>query len=409
MKNLKLNVYLNSSNDKLLVGKLTHYNKNIYFEYDHEFIKTGIEISPFHLPLQDGIQTEDKRIFGGIHGVFNDSLPDGWGMLLMDRYFRKIDVDPFSASPLERLAYIGQRALGALSYEPHHDINYKWNSTLSLENLAADCEKILHGNENDILPELIIAGGSPGGARPKVIVKYNEKSKKILVNNKRLEEGYSSYLIKFATMIDINDIPEVEYAYSLMAKDCGIVMPQTKLFHAGRFGNAFGIERFDISDNSPIHVHTLSGLLHADYRMPNLDYTDYLKATWLLTQSMAEVKQAYKRMVFNVLTHNRDDHSKNFSFILSAKKWQLSPAYDLTFSSGIAGEHTMTIAGEGANPRMENLLNVAKRLDIKTAEATIIIKKIKNITDNWIEYANIAAVKPTVRKKLLNVFKNISL
>ncbi len=243
MKNLQLKVYLNASADKTFVGKIAQHGKNIHFEYDSAFIDTGIELSPFHLPLQHGIQTEKQRVFGGIHGVFNDSLPDGWGTLLMDRYFRKINIDPFSASPLERLAYIGNRAFGALSYKPCHEIEYQWNNSLNLEILAADCEKILHGKDNDILPELVIAGGSPGGARPKVAVDYNEKTKNLTVNNENLSSGYKSFLVKFATMIDINDIPEVEYAYSLMAKDCGIDMPLTKLLDAGRFGKAFGIER----------------------------------------------------------------------------------------------------------------------------------------------------------------------
>ncbi len=150
-------------------------------------------------------------------------------------------------------------------------------------------------------------------------------------------------------------------------------------------------------------------MLHADYRIPNLDYTDYLKATWLLTQSIDEVKQAYRRMVFNVITHNRDDHAKNFSFLLIANKWHLSPAYDLTFSAGIAGEHTMTIAGEGANPRLEHLLRVADKLDIEKGEALALIDEIKEVVSFWTKYSDQAQVKESVKDRLTKVFNNISL
>ncbi len=408
MIELELDIYLSLKNTKQKIGSLLQSGPAIFFEYDAEFIELGIEISPFKLPLKPGVYCDKDRLFSGLPGVFYDSLPDGWGLLLMDRYFRKIDIDPITASPLERLAYIGDRALGAISYEPNYEIPYKWQNTIGLESLAADCEIVLHGKDNDVLPELIIAGGSPGGARPKVAIGYNEKTKQLSPGTGKLAKGFQHYIVKFSNMIDVNDIAEVEYAYSLMAHDCEIDMPQTRLFDAGKHGMAFGVERFDRIQNQRLHMHTLCGLLHADYRAPNLDYNDFLKATWLLTRNIGEVVQAYRRMVFNVLTHNRDDHSKNFTYIMRDNTWYLSPAYDLTFSAGIAGEHTMTIAGEGANPTKKHLLAVATKVNIDVRKAVEIIEQTKSVIAKWTSYANQASMTKSTINRLKKVLDNFS-
>jgi len=231
----------------------------------------------------------------------------------------------------------------------------------------------------------------------------------IMTGVAELPEGFQHYLVKFSAMIDINDNAEVEYAYSLMARDCEIEMPATRLFDVGKYGNAFAIERFDRDHNRRIHMHTLSGLLHANYRTPNLDYTDFLKATWVLTQNKQDVIQGFRRMIFNVLTHNRDDHSKNFSFLYDHKTWRLSPAYDLTLSSGMAGEHTMTIAGEGANPNLSHILEVARKLNIDAEKAAHVVDQIKTVTNNWQHYAREANVKTNIASNIQKIFNNIAL
>lgn len=405
-KTLSLNVYYDT-HEKIKVGELIQQAKEIYFQYDNQFLESGIELSPFKLPLISGPHTDKERVFSGLQGVFNDSLPDGWGLLLMDRHFRKIGIEPFTLSPLERLAFIGDRAMGALIYEPAMPIEVKWQTHITLQSLASNCERILEGYEDDILPELIIAGGSPGGARPKVLIGYNQHTGKICTGTEQLESGFRHYIVKFSTMIDVNDIAEVEYAYAQMANNCGIDITKTRLFDAGKFGKAFGMERFDRFENQRIHMHTLSGLLHADYRMPNLDYLDFLKAIWLLTQSKTQVLEGYKRTVFNVLMHNRDDHSKNFSFLLQAKKWRLAPAYDLTFSSGIAGEHTMTVMGEGANPQRIHLLKLAEKMEISSSTAEKVIQQIHNVRNNWSQYADKAKVKKNMTKQITRIFTHL--
>lgn len=210
-------------------------------------------------------------------------------------------------------------------------------------------------------------------------------------------------------MMDINDSAEIEYAYALIAKACHIQMADTKLFNIEKFGRAFATIRFDRDKNQRIHMHSLSGLLHADFRIPNLDYIDFLKATWLLTQDFLMVIEGFRRMVFNVLMHNRDDHSKNFSFLLLNHGWQLSPAYDLTFSAGVAGEHTMTIAGEGANPTKEHLLKVASQLEISANSAIEIIDHILFIRSRWLEFAEQAHVSKRSAQQLNRIFPSLGL
>ncbi len=408
-KKVSLDVFLHSEEQKYHVGKCLQVNHQIYFEYQTEFISSGLELSPFKLPLKFGAYADNERIFDGLPGLLYDSLPDGWGLLLMDRYFRQQGIELRDVSPLERLAYIGDRALGALSYQPAMNMDHPWPNDIGLEMLAANCEIVLHGKEDDVLSELIIAGGSPGGARPKVIVGYHDGKQSLCSGVTDLPVGYKHYLIKFPAMIDVDDNAEVEYAYALMAMACGIEMPETKLFSAGKYGAAFGIARFDREHNQRIHMHSLSGLLHANFRIPNLDYTDFLKATWLLTQDQLQVYQGFRRMVFNVLTHNRDDHSKNFSFLYKNYNWQLSPAYDLTYSSGIASQHSMTIAGEGANPTTEHFLQVARKLNITTQDAHEMIDEIKMVVDDWSVYAEQAQVAPAMIRRLKRVFENITI
>ncbi len=217
---LALDVFLHLQKKKHHVGKCLQIGHEIFFEYQPDFIKTNLELSPFKLPLKPSVYSDNEKIFEGLPGLLYDSLPDGWGLLLMDRYFRQQGFELSTISPLQRLAYIGERALGALSYQPCTDIDYKWKRKIGLDTLARDCEIVLHGKDDHVLPELIIAGGSPGGARPKVIVGFNEKRNELCSGVGDLSESFQHYLIKFSAMIDANDNTQVEYAYSLLARDC---------------------------------------------------------------------------------------------------------------------------------------------------------------------------------------------
>ncbi|MDX8395511.1 MAG: type II toxin-antitoxin system HipA family toxin [Mariprofundaceae bacterium] len=386
-----LNVYYNADPESpLAVGQLAMHKGRIYFEYDPGFLNLGLELSPFLLPLKAGAVHAEPAPWHGLFGLFNDSLPDGWGLLLMDRHLKSMGVDTRFLTPLDRLAYVGRRAMGALTYEPAKDVDGA-AFDIDLPLMANSAIEIYEGHASQVLPQIARAGGSPGGARPKMLIHICEDH--ILSGEGEPPKGYESWIVKFFARDDHPDTGKVEYAYSLMAKDAGILMPDTRLFESGDGHAWFGIKRFDRIDNKRIHMHTLGGLVDADFRLPSLDYSDVLKVTQALTHHAADVEQSFAIMVFNVLTHNRDDHSKNFSFLMDERgEWRLSPAYDLTYSNGINGEHTTAIAGEGKNPDKIHMLKVGESVGLKQATMQQIIGRIKGSINRWETWCDQAGI-----------------
>ncbi len=250
---MKLFVYLIQTNTQK-VGTLAIKNRKIYFEYDKEFLKTGLELSPYKLPLKAGLFVCEDDTFEGLWGVFADSLPDGWGRLLMDRHLISLGVNPNSLSPLDRLAFVGKYGMGALSYEPSQ-INEKLEfERIILDDIAKKSEKILKGG-SEIIDELLALCGSSGGARPKVLVQISNDKKEIIHGKQKLKKGFSHYIIKFAYSSDSKEIGAIEYAYSLMAKSAGIEMRDTHLFE-GKRGRYFAIKRFDRIGDKRVHMHS---------------------------------------------------------------------------------------------------------------------------------------------------------
>ena len=382
-------------NDVLTVGTLAEQDRRIYFEYDADFLHAGLELSPFKLPARPGLIEHVDYVFGPLPGVFDDSLPDGWGLLLMDRYFRCQGVDPATLSPLDRLAYLGQRTMGALTYHPPTAGSADRDDQLiDLYELGRNAEDVLEGDAAEVLPELIRAGGSPGGARPKVLVGI--QGDRIVSGEDDLPDGFAHWIVKFAARADARDAGPVEYAYSLMAQAAGIDMPPTRLFevkHDRCIRRYFGVKRFDRTDgNRRIHMHTFANLIHANFRIPSTDYADLFKVTRSLTCNHQDVLRLFRLMVFNITAHNRDDHAKNFAFILDDQtgEWSLAPAYDLTHSPGPGGEHTMTLLGEGRQPTGDQCLKLAEQTGIKTREARPIIDETNAAIARWPEFADLA-------------------
>ncbi len=370
-----LEVYLNSYGHNQLVGKLAHKDNVIYFEYDKLFLTTNIEISPYKLPLKNGVMVCDDDLFEGLFGVFSDSLPDGWGRLLLDRYFLKQQISYSDITPLDRLGYVGKFGIGALSYHPVVDDISDYINNIDLDKLAYDSSEILKDDSSKNIEDFLVLGGSSAGARPKVMVQLNSNGD-ILSGTQKLKDGFKHYIVKFASSSDTSDIGKNEYIYSLIAKESGIDMPDTKLLTA-KVNDYFAIERFDRIKDERVHIHSVAGLTHSDFRMPVLDYNDLLNLTLHLTKDINEVIKMYRLACFNLLSHNRDDHAKNFSFILDRdNNWKVSPAYDLTFSYGPNGEHSTTYLGEGKNPTQKHLIELAKLHNIK--DANNIINKIKD-------------------------------
>lgn len=328
------------------------------FEYDDAWIKNAYSISPFYLPLKSGLQMAKRDPFGGGFGVFDDSLPDGWGQLILDRYLTEQGIDPYKLTLLDRLALIGSTGRGALEYRPDRSVMSE-SEFADFDKLAREAETILGDREGDVSAEnLYRYGGSSGGARPKIFTVVDDRH----------------WLVKFKASLDPRNVGETEYNYSLLAKECGVVMSETKLFG----GEYFGTERFDRTPKGKIHTVSAAGLLNADYRIPSLDYLLLLKLTLSLTRDMQQVEQMFRLMVFNVLISNRDDHAKNFSFQHLDGVWRLSPSYDLLPSSGFNGFHTTTINGQG-EPTKADIITLAKEIGITELDAKKTIDELTEI------------------------------
>lgn len=344
------------------VGDLTLTPDNLCaFQYDADFLVTGFSISPFYLPLEKKVFIGKQNPFNGNFGVFNDSLPDGWGNLLLDRFLKKYNIDANKLNQLQRLAIVGTTGKGALEYIPNYAVSPE-NNVDDIQMLAKEAEKIIETEyDGKGLDVFFKNGGSSGGARPKLFLKIQDKE----------------WLIKFKAPADPANIGKIEYTYSLLAQKCGIEMPVTQLFEK----NYFGVQRFDRIENKKIHTISAAGLLHADYRIPSLDYETLLQACLLLTKDMEEVHKLYRIMVFNVIIGNKDDHAKNFSFQFKENKWKLSPAYDLLPSHGFNGNHTTTINGKG-NPTNNDILAVAKKIGVNEKIAKSIIEEVNTVKGN---------------------------
>jgi len=377
----------------LKVGRLAFIQRRIGFEYDPEFLELGIELSPFKLPLKPGLHFVSDGAFEGLFGLFNDSLPDGWGRLLLDRKLRNQGFFPDHLTPLDRLRYVGLRGMGVLQYKPAFSFDYSLHQKLNLDLLAQESLDFELKEEDHFLDDLINLNGSSAGARPKILVSVDPKTNVLKASDNLLGHTHNDWLIKFRSSIDPPDIGSIEYAYHLMAKKAGLDVSAAKLFKSKKCSGYFGVKRFDRASSSFYHMHTLSGLLHADHRIPCLDYQTIMKATAVLTKSEKEQKKQFRHAVFNVFSHNRDDHAKNFSFLMNESgSWSVSPAYDLTFSSGPGSEHCTTVLGNGKNPGQQELLKLATMFMIDAKQAVAIIDEVKDAVSQWKAFAKDAGV-----------------
>lgn len=403
MKSLEVRLVQQPGQERV-VGRLAEAgprpaSRQIFFEYDPAFLAAPLWLSPFKLPPQPGLMEYRDLAFGPIFGLFDDSLPDGWGLLLMDRFFTQQGVALAEVSVLDRLAYLGTRTMGALTYHPPADPADRLAQHLDLHAMARASREVIQGTAKEVLPQLLRAGGSPGGARPKVLVGVSGDD--ILSGEDDLPAGYTHWIVKLAARKDAPDAGPAELAYSLMAKEAGITMPSTLLFETAQGDRFFGAERFDRQGNHRFHVHTFGNLIHANFRIPSCDYSQLLEVTRILTKNHQDVLEGYRRMVFNVLAHNRDDHVKNFAFRMTAEgAWELAPAYDLVFAPGPAGEHTMTVAGEGRAPARSHLLKLADLAGISGREAQEIRDEVAAAVERWRVHADDAGVGARTAKAI---------
>jgi serine/threonine-protein kinase HipA len=398
-----LTVYLDARDQRRKVGRLAFKDRQLLFEYDVSFIASGIELSPIKLPLRPGVSVADTTIFDGLFGVFNDSRPDGWGRLLLDRTVEKYGIHRGQLNPLDRLAYVGRHGMGALSYEPELGLENTDDVPLALDRIAEESAAVLAGENEEVFEELLRLNGSSSGARPKIVAQVSTDKKRIIHGQQELQSGFAHWMIKFPSSQDARDVGAIEYAYSLMAKDAGVEMPETHLFCTKR-NKYFGTKRFDRDGDARIHMHSLGGLIHADHRSPSLDYDTVLRVTLALTRNIQDAEKAYALACFNVLAHNRDDHVKNFSLLLNASnEWIFAPAYDMVFSYGPGGEQSMLVMGEGRNPGTAQLQALGKQHGIKNAPE--ILEQVKRAMANWPRYAELADVSRKSTKDIVGKIK----
>ena len=369
-----LQVYYNER----LVGTLAMTaGRKIAFQYSKSWIEKGFSISPFSLPLKDQVFIPTKDYFQGLFGVFADSLPDGWGNLLLNRLLRSHKQNPDDLTVLDRLAIVGRSGMGALTYQPAREFP-KQRDNLDLDELAAQCQKILNTEYSDNLDELYQLGGTSGGARPKIMTSIDG----------------GQWIIKFPAHVDGENAGKMEYDYSCCARQCGIIMSKTRLFPSEKCEGYFGTKRFDRAVDTrgekKIHMLTAAALLELDFEQPSMDYHGLMKLTKILTNnSEMDLENMFRRMCFNVFAHNRDDHSKNFTFLYDEENdsWRLSPAYDLTYSNTYYGEHTTAVDGNGRNPGEKEILAVGIAAGMNKEKCLDIMKGIEaNVKERLGEY-----------------------
>lgn len=401
-----VNVFFAKNSEKIPMGRLLLKDRKIFFEYTNHFFLTGLELSPFKLPLKPGVITCQENYFEGLFGIFNDSLPDGWGRLLLDRKLLKKGIHPNEVTPLDRLCYVGSNGMGALLYEPEID-HQPIIIHNDLDELADECLEILDDDNDQYVEDLLAMSGSSSGARPKILVKIIKNK---FIPSYQSSEKYEDWIIKFRSSNEATDAGTIEYAYHLMAKEAGLNVPKAKLFKSKKYRGFFGVKRFDRDGSNRIHMHTVSGLLHIDHRSPSFDYASLLKLTMVLTRNIRECEIQFRNAIFNVLTRNRDDHVKNFSFVMDTEgNWKVSPAYDLTFSPGPAGEHCTTIMGEGKNPSSTHLIKLGESVGIDKSKALTIIEEIKQAVSKWpmlAEQAKVTKKSITIISSALKQYKS---
>lgn len=382
----QLIVSISLGGKEIKVGELVSDNEKIYFKYDTEFIKTDKQISPFKLPLSNEVLTVETPVFDGLHGVFYDSLPEGWGRLLLDRTLLAKGISLSGITPLDRLAFVGRNGKGALIYQPAIDSKPDLSQQLQLDAIANETQKVIAGTSTDIIEELFRLGGSSGGARPKILVGYHPAKDHLIHGAEQLPAGYEHWIIKFPSATDAKDIAQIEYAYHKMAIAAGITMSTCQLFKGVSGKQYFGTKRFDRNGNERLHLHSAAGLMHDNFRLSSMDYGHLMDAAFQLEKRVDAYEKVLRLAVFNVFAHNRDDHSKNASFLMNATgEWQFAPAYDLTFSFSGHGFHSMTIAGEGKNPRSKHLLELATVFGVENA--SLIIEQVKEVVNKWSFFA----------------------
>ena len=346
------------------VGTLSMGNRsNCQFEYDKDWLSNGFSISPLQLPLKAGLFTADYQPFNGNFGVFEDSLPGGYGEYLLRKVLKNSGIDPQGLTAVQWLSIVGSSGMGALCYVPETKL-LREDSQRSFDEMQQMALDVLSERTEENADILYFKSGNSGGVRPKCIFSDTD----------------GHWLVKFRHTYDPKNIGQLEYDYNKVARQCGIDVPEFKLIE----GKYFAVRRFDIENDVRLHVVTASALLNEPITPPKMEYHNLLQLTGYLTQSPKAVEQQFRRMAFNVFAHNMDDHARNFSFICRDGKWSLAPAYDLT-NDATLGEHASTINFKGL-PTDEDMITVGINIRMSRELCQQIIEEVKEGTRELEKY-----------------------
>lgn len=403
-----------------------NYNSIARFNYDEKFLKSGIEIAPIMMPLANRVYSFPNlsvETFKGLPGLLADSLPDKFGTKLIERYLSDSGRDISTFSSIEKLCYVGQRGMGALEYVPaNKDIDIS-NMTVDIDaltKLASDIlterKKLRIDRNESVMSQLIKVGTSAGGARAKAVIAWNEGTDDIMSGQIEAGKGYGYWLLKFDGIENNKDKGEkaddpeytrIEYAYYMMAKDAGIDMSECRLYQEnGR--HHFMTKRFDRDEitGNKLHMQSLGAIAHYDFNEPGAH--SYEQATHIMYQlglKQQEIEKLYRRMVFNVIARNQDDHVKNISFLMDRQgRWSLSPAYDVTYaydrSNLWLARHQMSINGKTENYNLDDILMSGKQMNISRAKALNIIEEVESSVSQWKKFSEQAKIREEVFQEI---------
>lgn len=413
------------------IGIIHQENDRPYasFEYDRDFLNSGIEVSPIRMPLGEMIYEFPDlsgTSFHGLPGLVSDSLPDKFGNLVIEKWLTMQGKSLNDFTAIDRLCYTGKRGMGALEYKPANMDIKDINASINVSEMVKFASEVLSNREKVTLSaeeelsysRLVQVGSSAGGARAKALIAWNEKTNEIKSGQLDLEKDFDYWLMKFDNVAKngdhgIEDGPQytlIEYAYYKMALDCGIKMNECKIFKSGN-ENHFMTKRFDRKDGKKIHMLSLGGMAHIDYNTPGIcGYelaAEYMKRIGL---KYDDTEQLFRRMVFNCLAVNQDDHVKNISFLMDKSgKWELAPAYDITFSYDPENmwlrAHQMTVNNKTMNITIEDIITAGINMGISKKKSKDIVEEIRIIVSNFLEYAQDEGIREETASVIMNTIE----
>lgn len=404
---LAASLAFNDGKPALPVGRLAMAGGLAQLEWLPEFLATPLPVSPLLYPREPGLHPARSREFEGLHGFLSDSLPEGWGYLVMRRCLTKLGVSIESLSPLDRLALVGDQGRGALTYRPVIAPPPQVES-LDLDALAAESTAMLAGHEGELADTLATLAGGSGGARPKVHVGFDPGGQ-ISISEGETAAGHEAWIVKFAATNDPPDIGSIEAAYAAMAMAAGLDMAPYRLLPSKTGPGYFATRRFDRpGPGQRLHMVSLSGAVEATWRAP-ASYDLFLRATQAITRHADDLHAAFRRMVFNVLASNRDDHTRQHSYLMGKDgQWRLAPAYDLTYSAGPGGEHYLDVEGEGKRPTREHAQALGHRHGLSDHLIETIIDEVRAAVADWARFADEAGVTRASRAEILAALQAVA-